>query len=377
MLSTDCCGNTQMHIAVDAEASASANQTATQSDIQRLVHHIKQRDERIAHAENELRKMTEMVAKLREEILPLYRLVKEKAPLPTPSSGRAPMQDIPPLPTPVGYSSEPTTSRERDRDRDRREEREQRDRDRDQVIDPPIQAPPTGGILARKFSTKRLFLGAPKNKSPTHQTYQEKSEYDNPPLATLQNGNSYQSTQSTLSSNSYNILPPGINILPPNMNTNLPSPKSPSNMQHNLNHQHSSATLNPNQSRQPPYRNNSNTMSYATQNEIQPEPSANQNASSSSSSQPTAEIFKSFRVSMDDPCYKVLPAALKRYNIQADWRQYALYIVYGDQERCLELDERPLILFKQLDREGRKPMFMLRRNATATDGISLPPGGII
>jgi hypothetical protein len=84
-------------------------------------------------------------------------------------------------------------------------------------------------------------------------------------------------------------------------------------------------------------------------------------------------------VSMEDPCRKVLPAALKRYNIQADWRQYALYIVHGDQERCLGLEEKPLILFKQLDREGRKPMFMLRRNAGGGDpgGNIQVPGGVL
>lgn len=82
------------------------------------------------------------------------------------------------------------------------------------------------------------------------------------------------------------------------------------------------------------------------------------------------EIFKSFRVSIDDPCRVVLPVALKRYNITDDWRQYALYIVYGDQERCLGLEEKPLMLFKQLDREGRKPMFMLRRHASPQEGWS-------
>lgn len=76
---------------------------------------------------------------------------------------------------------------------------------------------------------------------------------------------------------------------------------------------------------------------------------------------PSVEIFKSFRVGLEDPCYKVLPAALRKYNIQADWRQYALYIVYGDQERCVGLEEKPLALFKDLDREGKKPMFMLRK----------------
>lgn len=62
--------------------------------------------------------------------------------------------------------------------------------------------------------------------------------------------------------------------------------------------------------------------------------------------------------------------ALKRYNITDDWRQYALYIVHGDQERCLGLEEKPLLLFKQLDKEGRKPMFMLRRHAAPAEGWS-------
>ena len=100
------------------------------------------------------------------------------------------------------------------------------------------------------------------------------------------------------------------------------------------------------------------------------------------------EIFKSFRVSMEDPCYKVLPAALKKYNINAPWEQYTLYIVYGDKERCLGLDEKPLILFKQLDKEGKKPMFMLRKHISMADTTNFPshgpkissygsPGGVI
>ncbi|KAL5443791.1 hypothetical protein PMIN07_002963 [Paraphaeosphaeria minitans] len=95
----------------------------------------------------------------------------------------------------------------------------------------------------------------------------------------------------------------------------------------------------------------------------------------SSSTNPQVEIFKSFRVSIDDPCHKVLPVALKKYNITADWRQYALYIVHGDQERCLGLNERPLILFKQLDKEGRKPMFMLRKHAAPAEGHVSTVGG--
>lgn len=88
---------------------------------------------------------------------------------------------------------------------------------------------------------------------------------------------------------------------------------------------------------------------------------------------PSVQVFKSFRVALDDPCYKVLPAALRKYNIQADWRQYALYIVYGDQERCVGLEEKPLALFKDLAREGKKPMFMLRKLANGVVG-DIPSG---
>jgi hypothetical protein len=104
-------------------------------------------------------------------------------------------------------------------------------------------------------------------------------------------------------------------------------------------------------------------------------PSVAQTPPSNQEKAPQVEIFKSFRVSIDDPCHKVLPVALKKYNITADWRQYALYIVHGDQERCLGLNERPLILFKQLDKEGRKPMFMLRKHAAPAEGHVSTVGG--
>jgi len=76
---------------------------------------------------------------------------------------------------------------------------------------------------------------------------------------------------------------------------------------------------------------------------------------------PPVETPKSRRVGPEDPCYKVVPAVLKKYNIRADWRQYSLYVVYGDQERLVGLEEKPLALIKQLDKEGRKPTFKLRK----------------
>ena len=80
------------------------------------------------------------------------------------------------------------------------------------------------------------------------------------------------------------------------------------------------------------------------------------------SKEPNIENFKSFRVSMEDCTDKVLPVALKKYNLNADWRSYSLYIVYDDQEHCFGLKEKPILIFKQLDREGKKPMFLLRKH---------------
>jgi hypothetical protein len=78
---------------------------------------------------------------------------------------------------------------------------------------------------------------------------------------------------------------------------------------------------------------------------------------------PSVEKFKSFHMGLEDPCYKVLSAALRKYGIKADWLQYAIYIEYGDQKRRVGLEEKPLALFRQLDGEGKKPMFMLRKLA--------------
>lgn len=50
----------------------------------------------------------------------------------------------------------------------------------------------------------------------------------------------------------------------------------------------------------------------------------------SSSSKHADNPYRSFRVTLEDPCHKVLPAALKKYKINDDWRQYALFICYGN-----------------------------------------------
>jgi bZIP factor len=59
---------------------------------------------------------------------------------------------------------------------------------------------------------------------------------------------------------------------------------------------------------------------------VQPSPST----SSRPSRQDSTDNLKTFKVSLDDPTWKVLPAALKKYKINNDnWQNYAMFICYG------------------------------------------------
>lgn len=50
--------------------------------------------------------------------------------------------------------------------------------------------------------------------------------------------------------------------------------------------------------------------------------------------QESSDNLKSFKVSLDDPAWKVLPAALKKYKINNDdWQNYAMFICYGSPSK--------------------------------------------
>ena len=359
---------------------------ATQEDVARIIQSIQIRDERIVLAERELRRLTEEYRRLREDLLPVFRMVKESQP----------------LPFPAGASNDT--------------------HNHDQVgsLHPLPQLQPEKLSLSRKFSHKKLMLGStPKNASPTH----------GPPLIPENKayvdggggaGGIEPSAAAVAASNSLHASVSGGGGSQPSASPgqppNIPSPTSPPSYKDPV----SQSPIMPRPSnslqQQPPppppsllargerfaQQNDDPLLPTNVYSHPTPTPHGNQTSnahaprgradggpgdggggggSGGGGAPPSVEIFKSFRVSMEDPCYKVLPAALERYRINADWREYALYIVHGDEERCLQLDERPLILFKQLDREGRKPMFMLRKisaapsNALAADAAAVGAGG--
>ena len=299
--------------------------------------------------ELDLRRMTEDFRRLREDAMPAMRLAKEQKPLP--ASGAT-------ATTPV-YSYE--------------------------TASPAAPTPPPGqgpGVI-RQYSQRKILIGAtPKNASPTQSAHERT-------IAEQSLDPSSAAERAVMSSSHLAALNGAGQNQSAYPSPNTPSPTSPQN-------QPGAATLASRSYRGDATTPSNDHTSYAAREREKasgtPGPRRRETPvpDTPSASNASVEIFKSFRVSMDDPCYKVLPAALKKYQINAPWDQYALYIVYGDQERCLGMDEKPLILFKQLDKEGKKPMFMLRKtnNAPVDDpgsgGASRgtatgydPPGGII
>jgi len=286
-------------------------------------------------AEDSQRRIKADYDRLREDLLPVFRSFKEGQPLPYPSQEANNNSN-------AYYDSS-------------------------SIISPPAPTPSSGqsgsgGSLARKFSTKKLFFeSTPKNSSPTYpQSQQERSLMEqaldpanaaeravlsSSHLSAMNNGGSQPSNSPGYPSNQPSPTSPPMNgsTLASRSYRDLPTPAR-------------STFPNENESYQASNYSRDSTKPAPLRRAQTPAPDTPAGASGAS-----VEIFKSFRVSMEDPCYKVLPAALKKYNINAPWEQYALYIVYGDKERCLGMDEKPLILFKQLDKEGKKPMFMLRK----------------
>lgn len=308
--------------------------------------------------EQDFRRLSEDFRRLREDMLPALRLAKDaQHPLPHVSNGQS-------------YSYDTTVS-------------------------PPAPTPSTGsqssGGLKRQYSTKKIILGTtPKATSPSHlQTSHDRGIVEQ----TLDPSNAAE--RAVLSSShlaAMNGAGGPSAISPGYPSPNMPSPTSPPGM--------SGTTLASRSYRADQPTPSSRSTFFQSEHNYEsrdkpPAPRRGQTPAPDTPSSSSVEIFKSFRVSLDDPCYKVLPAALKKYQINAPWDQYALYIVYGDQERCLGLEEKPLILFKQLDKEGKKPMFMLRKTNNAQVDISGetlgsaglgargastgydPPGGII
>jgi hypothetical protein len=77
-------------------------------------------------------------------------------------------------------------------------------------------------------------------------------------------------------------------------------------------------------------------------------------------------------VTMSDSSSAVILMALKTHGISKhSLFYYNLFIVYGDQEYFVTLDEEPLLLFRKLASEGKNPVFMLRKKYAREETTNL------
>lgn len=77
--------------------------------------------------------------------------------------------------------------------------------------------------------------------------------------------------------------------------------------------------------------------------------------------------LKQLKASKEDTCLKVLQQAMRRHHIPREkWSKYVLVICYGDQERILKLTEKPVLVFKELQGHEKNPTIMLRELAKST-----------
>uniref|UniRef100_A0A060TAS9 ARAD1D28622p n=1 Tax=Blastobotrys adeninivorans TaxID=409370 RepID=A0A060TAS9_BLAAD len=262
------------------------------------VHSFAIRDERISYTEGELLRLLESHARLREDLLPIFRAAKESKPLPTPEGNAGGSQGIP---TTSGLS--PTIA----------------------------SAVPSPTHFGPQMNLKRVR-----------------------------------------SKKSINSVYAGNNI------------RSPTDWEESMRKRAGAAPP------APPPSSTSSSIGLSGLSSTGPAstPGASSTGSSGGGGGSTTsplEPFKSFRVTMEDPCYKVLPAALRKYKITGDWRQYALLVCYGDQERQLGMDEKPLMIFKELQDAGERPVFMLRHMESGTPGsaghqgvvVGGTPGGVL
>lgn len=350
----------------EAAAYGDEDQFANQDDIARIVESIRLRDERIVAAEQELRfikedlvRVQEENRKLREDFLPLVRMAKDRLqPLPTPETGEHPQ--------PQQAQLQPEKEK-------------------------------LSGGLARKWSARKLFNPhSPKNPSPTiHEgrSIVETNTLD--PSAAAVAAASHLA--SSITAHSQTVISPHMASQPsptsPPYATSAGGPHTfPRNEGPTSRHQNPYAELETSTTPQPGSnwsapmgsdrgvapqtasaprdrdRDRERERERDRDRDRDPAKDRSQRGHRGEDTKDYPNIFKSFRVGLEDPCYKVLPVALQKYHINADWRDFSLYIVHGDQERCLGLDEKPLLLFKDLDKLGRNPMFMLRKHAAPEFG---------
>jgi hypothetical protein len=139
------------------------------------------------------------------------------------------------------------------------------------------------------------------------------------------------------------------------------------------------------QSQFPQHRLSQQQQQHAIPSKISTTKSTTTNLTSpgqESSNNVSGDTLKQLRAKTEDPCYKILQAAMRSHRLdKSEWRKYVLVICYGgDKERVLRYDEKPVVVFKELNELGLSPSIMLRQVEETDDTGDLhdyyeTPGG--
>lgn len=303
-----------------------------------IVQNFEVRDQRMGYAENEIQRLVDNYSRLREDLLPIFRIVKESKPLP--------------MPDPSSNSSlSPNTF---------------------------SGSQPLHSNSSPNLPTSSTIYNGGFQRSPTTVS----TTTTNTASATSNPGN----TPSSTSPNRFNSTPAWSSSASLHNMGKLTSKKSYNALNQTNQFNKSPTTereIEDNTLTAHNPRNSISGMRTMSQSSVNSVNASSTPPVGSSHHSPSSEPFKAFRLTQDDPCYKVLPAALKKYKINGDWRQYALLVCYGDQERLLGLEEKPLVIFKELQDAGRRPVFMLRHMEGAKNNkqggivVNGTPGGVI
>ncbi|KAJ7585035.1 hypothetical protein C8J56DRAFT_1027479 [Mycena floridula] len=95
----------------------------------------------------------------------------------------------------------------------------------------------------------------------------------------------------------------------------------------------------------------------------------------------THRTVKNFKLDLQDPTWKIMPATLRKYGISdLQWESYAMFLCYdefgddGDatrRERCLSYDEKPMLLFQKLKNASQNPALTVKHIKDIPSPITL------
>lgn len=312
----------------------------------------------------EYRALLSKINKLREEVLPYLKELQDKKPLPAPSPSQSFSQSFT-----HDTSSNSISNAANNKSNNGN--------------NPPVGMLDETGTTAMPTSPSRSMFIANRRKSSSETLATISSEQSSYPVYNRQPSSSTLGTMVTAATSQPSGIPPPINstyrsnsgtpITTPTSLTHRSSVHRTHSQSHaNTSHQSISSGSTVASSSTPKLSHSRSSQRLAsadtthTSNHHHHPHHQGQPPSSTSTIPPpssSSDTLKQLRAKTEDPCYKILQAAMRSHKLdKSEWRNYVLIICYGgDKERVLRYDEKPVVVFKELNELGLQPSMMLRQ----------------